>query len=93
MVRQKYILPLYYIVMDYIYYFGVLGAAMMMTSFFLKNLGNLDKDTLYDEALNFLGSTFLIIYCWDLNAWPLFILFTIWAVWSAKVLIEKVAKS
>lgn len=79
--------------MDYIYFFGVFGAAMVMTAFFLKNLGNLDKDTFYDEVLNLLGSTFLIIYAWDLAAWPIFILFTIWAVWSGKVLIEKFGKS
>jgi|GEM_PF-3135188 len=79
--------------MDYAYYFGVIGAAMIMTSFFLRNLGGLDKDTYYDEGLNLLGATFLIIYAWDLQAWPFFILNAIIAVWSAKVLVEKVAKN
>lgn len=65
---------------------------MVMTAFFIKNLSDLDKKTIYDEGLNLLGSTFLIIYAWDLEAWPLFIMFTIWAVWSAKVIVEKVLK-
>jgi len=79
--------------MDYIYFFGVFGSAMVMAAFFMKNLADLDKGTLYDEVLNLLGSTFLIIYAWDLTAWPLFILFTIWAVWSAKVIVEKSLKN
>ncbi|NCP67672.1 hypothetical protein GW756_05380 [bacterium] len=78
--------------MDYIYFFGAIGSAMMLAAFFLKNLGDLDDNTIYDEVMNLLGSTFLIIYTWDLNAWPLFIMFTIWAVWSAKVLVEKTIK-
>jgi hypothetical protein len=78
--------------MDYPYYIGVLGAAMIMVAFFMKNLGNVDQGTLYDESLNLLGATFLIIYAWDLQAWPFFILNTLIAVWSAKVLVEKVAK-
>lgn len=78
--------------MDFPYYFGVLGAAMIMTAFFLRNLGRLDKNTLYDEVLNLLGATFLIIYAWDLQAWPFFILNVIIAVWSAKVLVEKTSK-
>ena len=78
--------------MDYIYFFGVFGSAMVMAAFFMKNLADLDKETLYDEVLNLLGSTFLIIYAWDLDAWPIFILFTIWAVWSAKVIVEKALK-
>lgn len=78
--------------MDYAYYFGILGAAMIMAAFFLKNMGNLDDNTLYDESLNLLGATFLIIYAWDLQAWPFFVLNTIVAVWSAKMLVVKVAQ-
>lgn len=79
--------------MDYPYYIGVIGAAMIMTAFFMKNLANLDKGTLYDESLNLLGATFLIIYAWDLQAWPFFILNVIIAVWSAKVIVEKSIKN
>ena len=75
--------------MDLPYYFGLLGAAMIMTAFFLKNMGNLDDKTLYDESLNLLGASFLIIYAWDLQAWPFFVLNVLVAVWSGKVLLEK----
>lgn len=75
--------------MDYPYYIGILGAAMMMTAFLLRNLGNLDDETFYDEILNLTGAAFLIIYSWDIQAWPFFVLNAIWAVWSAKVLVEK----
>ncbi len=78
--------------MDYPYFIGVLGAAMIMTAFFLRNMGSLEKETLYDESLNLLGATLLIIYAWDLQAWPFFVLNAIIAVWSAKVLLEKVAQ-
>ncbi len=68
---------------------GIIGAALVLVAFFLTNFRNVDEKTKADEICNLLGSLCLIYYAWVGGAWPFFVLNTVWALWSFKILLSK----
>lgn len=70
--------------------FGIAGAAMVLTAFFLTNYPGYNNDkTKLDETLNFLGSFMLMGNAYMTGAWPFLVLNIVWASWSLHMLVRK----
>ena len=73
--------------MDIYYILGIIGAVCVLGAFFISNFNHLSDRTRWDEILNLVGSTLLIIYAWNGSVWPFVVLNVIWAAWSLWILL------
>ena len=73
--------------MDIFFVVGVLGMLQILIAFALVQSEKVDVDNIWYDALNFVGSVFLIIYALPPMSWPFIILNGVWALMSLKDII------
>lgn len=73
--------------MDLLSFVGIAGMLMILVAFALVQSHKVDVDNLWYNALNFVGSAFLIVYAIPPLSWPFIILNTVWALIALKDLL------
>ena len=63
---------------------GILGMALILLAFFMTQTHRWSADSLTYDAVNFVGSAFLVIYAIPPRAWPFIVLNGVWALVSLK---------
>ncbi len=63
---------------------GILGMLCILWAFLMVQAHRWSQDDLFYDAVNFLGSLFLVIYAVSGRAWPFVILNSIWALYSLR---------
>ena len=66
---------------------GIGGMILILIAFFMVQAHKWSQDALIYDAVNFLGSTLLVIYGVAGKAWPFVVLNGVWAIYSLKDLI------
>lgn len=69
---------------DFFMVLGIVGMLMILAGFILIQTHRSTPDTLLYDGLNFVGSTFLVIYGYVGHAWPFVILNAVFALYSLK---------
>jgi hypothetical protein len=69
---------------DFFMALGIVGMLMILAGFILIQTHRTSPDTLLYDALNFIGSSFLVIYGYVGRAWPFVILNAVFALYSLK---------
>ncbi|OGY83273.1 MAG: hypothetical protein A3F54_02840 [Candidatus Kerfeldbacteria bacterium RIFCSPHIGHO2_12_FULL_48_17] len=66
------------------YVLGVLGAAIILLAFIMNQLGRWRDTSLVYDAANLIGGVLLVIYAYNLRAYPFMILNSVWALISVR---------
>lgn len=61
------------------FYVGILGAAILLVAFALSQLHFMDHQHIYYDIMNAVGAICLVLYAFDSQVWPFFVLNTVWA--------------
>ncbi len=75
--------------MDHITIHGITGAFVILFAFMLNQLGKINAESKWYDAINAVGSLLLIVYAVFLNSVPFVILNTVWFVISVMGLFKK----
>lgn len=62
---------------------GILGAGIILIAFIMNQLDKWDSETIQYDVVNFIGSVLLVLYAYQSQTWPFFILNSVWALFSA----------
>ncbi len=73
------------------YIIGTIGAGILLLCFFLNQVHLLETKSTYYDAGNFIGATLLVVFAYEIGAWPFVILELVWAGLSLRDLIRDVA--
>lgn len=57
---------------------GVIGLVLLLSAFFLEEVGKTGKHHVYYNILNAIGSLLLVMYAWYFKAWIFVVLNTVW---------------
>ena len=61
---------------------GIAGMSLILVLFILSQLKRLSQDNLAYDAANGFGALLLAYYGFSLQAWPFFVLNSVWALFS-----------
>lgn len=75
--------------MTYIDYVGIAGATIILVFFLLNQTHRISTDEKIYDLFNFFGSALLVAYSILIEAWPFFVLNSVWALFSLKDFLKK----
>ena len=63
---------------------GFIGALVLLVAFLLNQLGHWETSDFEYDFINLIGAALLTLYGWQMESYPILVLFAVWTLFSLK---------